>query len=142
MKAYLDTSALIRAWRLSVVPEGLTRAHSVAEFFCVLTGPGLLTVVNGKTVKVPVPPADARAAVLETFARVKFHDATGREALASLESAVKLNLSGRLVHDWMHAEAAKLAGCDTLVTLNTKDFVRMAGKLKIVAPADYFARKS
>jgi hypothetical protein len=31
MSAYFDTSALIRAWRLNIVPEGITRAHSVAE---------------------------------------------------------------------------------------------------------------
>lgn len=41
----------------------------------------------------------------------------------------------------MHAEAAARAGCDALVTLNTKDFVRMVPKkLKLVAPADYFAK--
>lgn len=96
MSAYLDTSALIRAWRVGVVPEGITRAHSVAEFYCVLTGPGLLTVIEGQTVKVPVPPADARQAAWETFAKMKFHDASGREALATLALAVKAGMSGRL----------------------------------------------
>ena len=142
MRAYLDTSALIRAWRVGVVPKGITRAHSVAEFYCVLSGPGLLTVIEGKTVKVPVTPAEARQAVLETFAKLKFHDVTGREALATLTFAAKAGMSGRLIHDWMHAEAAMLAECDTLVTLNAKDFVRMVTtKIKLVTPTDYFARQ-
>jgi hypothetical protein len=44
---YFDSSAIIRAWRLGKVPEGITRAHSVAEFYCVLTGPGLRTIQDG-----------------------------------------------------------------------------------------------
>jgi len=34
---YLDTSALVRAWRLRLSPEDLTRSHSVAEFYATLT---------------------------------------------------------------------------------------------------------
>ena len=142
MKAYLDTSALIRAWCVGVVPKGITRAHSVAEFFCVLSGPGLLTVIDGKMVKIPVTPTEANQAILETFANLKFHDVTGREALATLTFAAKAGMSGRLIHDWMHAESAALAGCDTFVTLNAKDFVRILDpKIELVTPTDYFARQ-
>ncbi len=143
MRAYLDTSALIRAWRVGVVPEGITRAHSVAEFYCVLTGPGLLTVIDGTAVKVPVSPADGRQAAVETFAKVKFHDIGGREALTALGVAVKAGLGGRLIHDWMHAEAAARAGCDAIVTLNARDFVRLVpNTIRVVAPAEYFAGAS
>ena len=142
MKAYLDTSALIRAWSVGVVPQGITRAHSMAEFYCVLTGPGLLTVIGGKTVKVSVSPVDGRQAAMETFAKMKFHDLSGHEALATLEFAVNAGISGRPIHDWMHAEAAALAGCDALVTLNAKDFARMVGdKIQIVGPSEFFGRE-
>ena len=45
MKTYWDTSGLIRAYVLRQKPEGVTRAHSVSEFFCVLSGPGLVKFV-------------------------------------------------------------------------------------------------
>ena len=142
MKACLDTSALIRAARLGIVPEGTTRAHSVAEFYCVLTGPGIVVLREGKTVKVRLAPAEARTAALKTFARVSWRDVSGREALAALEPAVKSNLAGKLIHDYMHAEAAALAECDAVMTLNAKDFVRLVPKrIKVVAPAEYFAAK-
>ncbi len=78
----------------------------------------------------------------EPFAKVKFHDVTEREALATLTFAAKAGISGRLIHDWMHAEAAALDGRDTFVTLNAKDFVRMLDpKIELVTPTDDFARQ-
>lgn len=44
---YWDTSGLIRAFTRAEKPKGITRPHSVAEFFCVLTGPGLAVSVHG-----------------------------------------------------------------------------------------------
>lgn len=141
MSAYFDTSALIRAWRLSIVPEGITRAHSIAEFYCVLTGPGLATMVDGRTVKAPVPPKDAAAAIRETFAKMRYRDVKASEAIDALAGSVRANIQGRSIHDWMHCQAAELAKCDTLVTLNLKDFTRMVTKRpKLVSPSDFFAK--
>ena len=41
MKSYWDTSGLIRAYVMKQKPQGMTRSHTVSEFFCVLSGPGL-----------------------------------------------------------------------------------------------------
>jgi len=38
---YFDTSALVRAFRMRLAPAGVTRSHSVAEFYSTLTGRGI-----------------------------------------------------------------------------------------------------
>ena len=50
MKTYWDTSGLIRAYVMKQKPQGMTRSHTVSEFFCVLSGPGLAVTESGKTV--------------------------------------------------------------------------------------------
>lgn len=137
MTDYLDTSALIRAWRLSIVPEGITRAHSIAEFYCVLTGPGIVMVREGRTVKARLAPLVAAAAAARTFAKMSYRDVKAAEAIDSLPFAAQENVQGRNIHDWMHVEAANLSHAQHLVTLNEKDFRKMT-KMKLVSPEDYF----
>ena len=140
MSAYLDTSAMIRAWRMGAKPEGVTRAHAVSEFYCVLTGPGLAAVQGGKTVKLTLSPTDSSQAARETFENISFRNLTAAETLDSLDGAAQANVQGRGVHDWMHCEAALLANCHEIVTLNRDEFGRMT-ELKLLSPADYLASK-
>jgi len=135
---YWDTSALIRAWRLQKTPEGLTRSHAVAEFYCVLTGPGLKVSQAGQTLNLVLSPADAAVAAKRTFAKMTFREVTGAEALAALPKAVAKNVAGRGIHDWMHASATTLGQCLQVATLNTRHFAAMT-TLPIVAPESVLA---
>ncbi len=136
---YFDTSALIRAWRLGKAPEGVTRAHSVAEFYCVLTGPGLKTVERGRTVAAVLRPKDAVEAARRTFANLTFREVSGAEALEAAKRAADANEAGKNIHDWMHCAAAVLSHCGQIATLNAKDFSRMT-TLRIVSPESVLAR--
>lgn len=137
MSAYFDTSALIRAWRLGLQPKGITRAHALAEFYCVLTGPGLAVVREGKTFKLALSPADALAAAQETFQNLDYHRQTGTDTLAALEWAVKENVQGRAIHDYLHCDAAEAANATVIVTLNVREFSRLTTK-KVVSPEAHF----
>lgn len=138
MKAYLDTSALIRAARLGCVPKGVTRSHSLAEFYCVFTGPGIVVQRDGQMVKMTLSPRDAARVARKTFSRMKYHDLAPSAALTALEAAASENVIGKNIHDWMHCMAAKEVQAETIVTLNTRHFSAMTD-LELTAPADYLA---
>ncbi len=135
---YLDTSALIRAWRLKLAPAQITRAHSVAEFYATLTR-GLTVTVQGVKTRVQFTPPVAAEGARATFAAMKFQDLNGKQALAELDFAAKGNVHSANIHDWMHAAAAATAGCREIVTTNEKHF-KSVTKLKLTDPADFFAR--
>lgn len=141
MNAYLDTSALLRACRLNLAPQGVTRTHSLFEFYCVLTGPGIVTMIDGRQVKQTTPPKEAARAARETFARVRFFDLEFPQALDELERAAKKNVHGKNIHDWMHCAAAARAKCESIVTLNFSDFSRMTD-LPLVNPSKQFSGES
>ena len=134
---YLDTSALIRAWRLGLAPKGITRAHSLAEFYCVLTGPGIVVMREGREVKARLAPAVAAQAAARTFANMIYQDVKPKEALDNLALAAGENVQGRNIHDWMHVAAAQLSRATRIVTLNHKHFVEMTA-MKIVSADNYF----
>jgi predicted nucleic acid-binding protein len=135
---YLDTSAMIRAWRLKLAPAHLTRSHSVAEFYATLTR-GLTVTVQGVKTRVQFSPAEAAQGATETFANMKFQDFNGSKALAELGGAAKANVLSANIHDWMHAAVAATAGCREIVTSNEKHF-RLMTKLKLTEPAAFFAK--
>lgn len=135
---YLDTSALVRAWRLQLAPAELTRTHSVAEFYATLTR-GLTVNVGGVKTRVAITPKEAAAGAAETFARMNFRDLNGKESLTELDFAAKENIHAANVHDWMHAAVAAESGCAAIVTSNTKHF-KLVSKLRLVEPADFFAK--
>ena len=137
MSDYLDTSALIRAWRLKLAPRGVTRTHSLAEFYCVLTGPGIVVYREGKAVKARLAPLAAASAARQTFAGMSYQDVKPAEALHELKIAGEGNVQGRDIHDWMHCEAAALSHASRIVTLNEKDFKEMTS-MRVVSAEDYF----
>jgi hypothetical protein len=135
VKTYWDTSGLIRAYVMKQKPEGVTRSHSISEFFCVPSGPGLAVIEDGKTVKKALSPTGAAKAARETFAALEFVDLTGPQTLDAVENSVKVrDVIGKHVHDWLHCKAAERAGADRIMTINLKDFSRMT-KLRLEIPS-------
>lgn len=130
---YLDTSALIRAWRLAAVPAGVTRSHSVTEFYRTLTG-GITVPIKGTPTRIQFSPKEAAEGAQATFAAVTFADLDGKETLAQTRAAAAANIQGANVHDWMHAAVAKREGCKAIVTTNEKHF-KAVSRLPLVAPA-------
>jgi len=78
---YFDTSALVRAFRLGLAPEGLTRSHSVAEFYSTLSGRGITVEREGRREQMVLSPKDAATAVKRTFANVVWFDLKPSEVL-------------------------------------------------------------
>ncbi len=137
MKSYLDTSALIRAWRLEATPSGVTRSHSFAEFYSTLTG-GITVFVAGVKTRIAFPPKEVVSGAQGTFSKMIFCDLTPEETLAKLGEAAQKNVQSANVHDFMHIAAAEKAGCSQIVTANDKHFAPLTDK-PIVSPAKFFA---
>ena len=134
---YLDTSALIRAWRAQLAPEGITRSHSLAEFYATLTR-GLTITIKGTKTRVHFSPTEAATGAAETFAAVTFRDLNGAQTLEETQAAAKANIQGANVHDWMHAAVARREGCKRIVTTNEKHFKEVS-RLPLVDPGALFA---
>ena len=133
---YLDASALVRAWRLEAVPQGVTRSHSVTEFYRTLTG-GITVPIKGTPTRIQFSPTVAAAGAQSTFAAVKFSDLTGPETLKEVTAAAAENIQGANVHDWMHAAVARREGCKAIVTTNERHFKKVS-RLPLLDPAQAF----
>ena len=136
MSRYWDTSGLIRAYLKGWKPDGLTRSHSISEFLCVLTGPGVMKEKNGQLVKQVLPPNIAAQEARSLFNRMTFVDLDGQKTLDAGDALAKIpNVKGVKVHDFMHAYAAEQNQAEAIVTLNLKDFVAMT-KLPLEMPSE------
>ena len=137
MKTYWDTSGLIRAYVMKQKPQGMTRSHTVSEFFCVLSGPGLAVTESGKTVKKALSPAGAAKATRDTFSNLGFYDLTGPQTIGAVEASAKVrDIIGRNIHDWLHCKAAEQCGAEKIFTVNMKDFSRMT-TLPLAIPSEH-----
>ncbi len=121
MKSYWDSSALIDAMldQLAAVktfetePQKVTRCHTFAETFSHLTGGRLGFRMD----------ADEVAAKLATLAKeMTVISLDGKETLDALSQARKRGVRGGAVHDFLHAYAAELHGCEKIFTGNISDF--------------------
>ena len=63
-------------------------------------------------------PGDAARMIRNLAKRVQAHDLTPEQTLTALDDAQRQGVSGRMVHDWLHARAAKLTGADVVLTRN------------------------
>ena len=121
MKSYWDTSALINAALSDHVMAKLsggnavTRSHSLAEFFGVMTGRGVLV----ETKRVCFAPQDAAQWLAETARTLAWVELTPAEVLAALADAPAKGVAGARVHDYLHAQAARKAGVDCVFTRDT-----------------------
>jgi len=125
---YYDTSALLRAWKEGWAPAcGLTRSHTVAEWFSIQTGRGLVyRTPRGQLVKRNLSPADAAREARQLFAHVTFHDLSGVQALeATGLAAARGRIRGGNFHDFVHARTAEAFGAECIVTLNLRDYAMM-----------------
>ncbi len=131
MKIYWDSSALVaatmeRRLRDRLTGEGgVTRVHSLTEVFSTLTGSRLGFRVDA---------ADAALVVRELAECVDLVEVSSSDVLQALDEARSLGVRGGRVHDYLHAVAARLAECTTLLTLNTGDFDGLGGNLNIQEP--------
>lgn len=129
MRTYWDTSAVMNAAvsaevaRLLDSGEHVTRTHTFSEFFNRMTGRGIRWVdASGQAHALVMDPGDAAAWLAEFARRVGEADLGRDETLAALTEAKARGVTGRMVHDWLHACAAQKAGCERLLTRNTDDF--------------------
>jgi predicted nucleic acid-binding protein len=135
---YFDTGALIRAARLQLQPEGITRPHSLAEFYGIFTGVGIVISKDGRNFRQTLSPENTVKLARSTFGKLKFEELSARDAFAALETAAKKNITGKSIHDFLHCTAAEKSGCKGVVTLNEKDFKRMTS-VKIIHASDKFS---
>ena len=119
MRVYWDSTALLNALAAQSVlvrlAEGdhVTRSHAYAEAFHHLSGRGL-PLKDGQ--RLAVTPGDAARMIRNLAKRVPAHDLTPEQTLTALDDAQGHGVSGRMVHDWLHARAANLAGVDVMLT--------------------------
>jgi len=133
MRHYWDTSSLVEALhnetvRVKVTRESaVTRSHSFSEVFSTLTGGRLGFRYS---------PDDAAGAISSLAKDMEVVDLTLDESLAALSRAGKVGVRGGRVHDFLHAEAARKAGAQKIVTLNRNDFVGLLdGEVEIADPS-------
>jgi hypothetical protein len=119
MRVYWDSTAVLNALAaqsvLARLDEGehLTRSHAYVEAFHHLSGRGL-PLKDGQ--RLAVSPRDAARMIRNFAKKVQAHDLSPEQTLTALDEAQSQGVSGRMVHDWLHARAAKLAGADVVLT--------------------------
>jgi predicted nucleic acid-binding protein len=137
VRAYFDSSVLVaglmdihpeyeraRAWFERVARRevrGVTSAHGLAETWSALTGIPL---------RPPLAAATAHRIVREgILARFEIASATARDYERVLASAADLDARGGSVYDALHAAMARKARADVVLTLDIRDFRRVAPDL-------------
>ena len=133
---YWDTAALLRAWKEDWTPKGgMTRSHTLAEWFAIQTGRGLVyRTPQGQLVKKNLSPHDAAREIRGLVANLTFRDLTAEEVLASTEEAANVSgIQGNSFHDFLHVRAAEIYRAKSIVTLNFGDYARMT-QLPLEAP--------
>src|SRR5258706_9477305 len=119
MRVYWDSTALLNALVAGPVVERfrkgehVPRKHVYVEPFHHLSGRGL-PMKDGTRKK--VSPADAARMIGKLSAKLSIRDLDLDETLKALDDAQAAGVSGRNIHDWIHARAAKLASA--LLILN------------------------
>lgn len=134
MKRFLDASVLVesclaqspkfaRADNLVNEKNSVTSAHALAETYATLSG----------DVRLKIRPADAARMVDDlagTLTVLSFESTQYRQLIAS---APGNGIRGGAIYDALHAETARLEGCDEIHTLNVNHFKHVAPDLRIVA---------
>ena len=107
--------------------QGMTRSHTIAEWFSIQTGRGLVyRESDGQLVKRNLPPIDAAHEAQRVFAAMVFKDLTGTQTLeAAVFASEREGIRGSNFHDFLHARTAEAFGASSIVTLNMADFRKM-----------------
>jgi predicted nucleic acid-binding protein len=117
---YWDTSAIISelaAGRLATI-KGVTRPHTLAEFYARTTGKGF--AAGGKTIRLQPPLAAAR--VKQLVKQLAFVELDADETAETLEIAGADGIAGGRTHDILHIAAANKSKAEAIFTYNEKDF--------------------
>jgi hypothetical protein len=131
MSAYWDSSAIVSGALEPEVRHALNatrpwcRPHVLTEVFSTLTGSRLGFRID---------PASASALIAGIAANLRFVELTTDETLLALAAAQSRGVRGGRIHDFLHAKAARKAGCSHLVTLNLSDFQGLDPDLVIESP--------
>lgn len=131
MSAYWDSSAIVSAALEPAVRHALNstrpwcRPHGLAEVFSTLTGSRLGFRID---------PASASVLIAGIAANLRFVELTTDETLLALAAAQSRGVRGGRFHGFLHAKAARKAGCSHLVTLNLSDFQGLDSDLVIESP--------
>lgn len=119
MSVYWDSSALLNALAGQSVLDRLgqgqhiTRSHAYVEAFHHLSGRGL-PFKGGQ--RLAVTPGDAARMIRNLAKKIPARDLDSEQTLSALDDAQSRGVSGRMVHDWVHVRAAKLAGASVMLT--------------------------
>jgi predicted nucleic acid-binding protein len=134
MKAYFDTNVLVAALYPAHVHHerclavylrvkenlltGFLSAHGLAELYSVLTRTAFVH---------PVTPEQVRRMIDESV-RSCFNliAVTGESHLAAIAACARGGWKGGRIHDAVHIEAARQAGCDVLYTYDVGHFRSLA----------------
>jgi len=81
-----------------------------------------------------VDPGMASTLVAKLAAQLHFIELSAEETLAALAMAKARGVRGGRTHDWLHAVAARKAGCPRLLTLNLSDFEGLDPELTLESP--------
>ena len=134
MKIFLDASVLVesclaasptfaKADELVSRAGAVTSAHALAETYATLSGDPRLRI----------RPADAAQLVDDLARGLAVHPFAVGDYRALITSAPAKGVRGGAIYDALHAQVARLAGCEEIHTLNPSHFRHVAPDLKIVA---------
>jgi len=136
VSCYWDNSALINALLSPAVmvrlkkEGGVSRSHTLAEFFGTMTGRGIETA-PGQRLKLD---PSAAAQWLNRIAKfLTWHDLSAAEVLSELQQTRARNVMGARVHDYLHAAAAVAAHADKILTRD-QDFANLGFNIKAEKP--------
>lgn len=125
MKTLLDSSVVIASLdadepahaacdRLLATGGHFLFAHGLAEVFSILTGSRLGRRLSPRLVVELIDDS--------VLPFVELVHLTGRETLATLAETERRGVRGGAVYDLLHLAAARKAGAQALITLDTRDF--------------------
>jgi predicted nucleic acid-binding protein len=99
--------------------------HALIESYAVMT-------------RLPAPhrltPADALELLRDNFSSTHLASFNARSAWPVLQKLASDNLGGGIVYDAVILDSAADGGATSLVTLNLRDYERLSGTMRIVAP--------
>ena len=133
MKIFLDASVLVescltaspkfaKADQLVSRKDAITSAHALAETYATLSGDPRLRI----------SPSDAAQLVDDLANALTVHPFELTDYRALISAAPLKGVRGGAIYDALHAQTARLAGCQEIHTLNVSHFRHVAADLQIV----------
>ena len=132
MKTFLDASVLVescltaspkfsKADQLVSRKAAITSAHALAETYATLSGDPRLRI----------SPLDAAQLVDDLANTLNVRPLGAADDRALITEAPSEGVRGEAIYDALHAQSARLAGCQEIHTLNATHFRHVAADLKI-----------